>query len=113
MRDCYAHVRIHNAGLDGGALVLSINFQDAIHARKSYENAAFASERSTGKAGAGAAADDGRLITIRDLDDADDVFGVARENDAIRARDLDGSIVFVEQQLFGTMQNRVGSQKFF
>jgi hypothetical protein len=82
-------------------------------ARKSYENAALAGERSAGKACAGAAADDRRLITIRDLNDADDVFGVTRENHAIRAGVFDGSIVLVEHQLFGTMQNRVGSQEFF
>ena len=113
VRDGDAEVGIHHAGLHRGALVLDVNFQDAIHARKNYENAALARERSAGKAGAGAAADDRRLVLVGEFDDGDDVFGVAREDHAIGARDFDRAVVFVEQQLLGPMQHGVGAEGSF
>ena len=36
-----AEIGIHYAGLDGGAFVFDVNFQDAIHARKNCEDATF------------------------------------------------------------------------
>ena len=37
-----AEIGIHNAGLDDGAFIFDINFQNAIHPRKNCEDAAFA-----------------------------------------------------------------------
>ena len=109
--DGYAHVGIHNSRLHGGTLIFGVDFKDAIHARKNYEDAALARERSAGKTGACAAAHERHLITVRDLDYADDIFRSAREDDAGRPRDFDRSIVFVEQQFFRPVQNCFGAQK--
>ena len=111
--DCYAYVCIHNSGLHSGALIFGVDCKDAIHARKGHQDAALARKRSAGKAGAGAAAHEGYLITIRDLDDTDDVGSRSRESDAVRPRDFDRAIVFVEQQFFRAVQNRFGTEKLF
>ncbi len=44
VRDGGAQIRIHDARLNHGALIFDVNFQDAIHARKNDEDAAFARE---------------------------------------------------------------------
>src|ERR1700735_1058481 len=91
----YAHVGIHHSRLDRGTLIFGVDCKDAIHARKNYQDAALARERSAGKAGPSAAADDRRLMAVRNLDDTDDILGVAREDDAVWPRDFHRSIVFV------------------
>jgi hypothetical protein len=64
-----------------------------------------AGERAAGKSGAGAAADEWSLIAVRELHDALDFGGGARKHDTCGTRDFDGPVVFVEQQLFGAMEN--------
>ena len=108
-----AEIGIHYAGLDGGALIFDINFQNAIHARKNCEDAALARKRAAGKAGAGAAPDQRNLISIREFDDAEDIGGRARKDDAVRPRDFDRAVVFVKQQLLGPVQDAVGAEKRF
>src|ERR1700683_2684547 len=86
--DCYTYVCIHNSGLDGGALIFRVDFEDAIHARKGHQDAALTRKGSAGKAGACAAAHYGNLITVRYLDDADYVGSRSREGNAVWPRDF-------------------------
>jgi len=48
---------------------------------------------------------------VSELYDAEDIGGGAREDDAGGARDFDGTIVFVEHQLFGAVEDAVGAQE--
>ena len=113
LRDGHTEVRVHHSRLHDGTLIFHVDFQNAIHARKNYQDAALARERSAGKASAGASSYHGDLIAIRNLDDADDLFRMAREDYAVRARDFDRAVVFVQQQFFGAVQHGVGAEKFF
>jgi hypothetical protein len=58
-------------------------------------------QRAAGKSGAGVAADERRLILIRELNDA----RWCAEKPAGGTCDFDRAIVFVEQQFFGAMKN--------
>jgi hypothetical protein len=106
-------IRIDDAGLDNGPLIFDVEFEDAIHARERNDDAAVSGERAAGEAGAGTASDDGNVMAIGDFDDADDVGGVTREDDAVGASDFDGAVVFVEEQIFGAAQDVFVSEKMF
>ncbi len=96
-----AEVEIHHAGLHRGALVFDVHFEDAVHARKNDHDPALSRERPAGEAGAGTASNERRFVLVRELDDADYVFGAAREDHALRAGYFDRAIVFVEKQVLG------------
>src|SRR2546429_9269485 len=57
-----AKIEIDHAGLDDGALVLRVEGENAVHARKNDHHAAGAGERSAGKTGPGATAHDGGIV---------------------------------------------------
>src|ERR1700683_5657816 len=103
VRDGHAEVRVHHSGLYDGALIFDVNFQNAIHARENYKDAALSREGPAGEAGTGAASYNGDLIAICDLDDAEDIFRVAWEDYAVRACDFDRAVIFVQQQFFGAV----------
>jgi hypothetical protein len=105
VRDGGAEIGIDDSGLDGRALIFDVDIEDAIHARKNGEDATVAGQRTAGKTSAGAPANERSLILIGELHDALHVRGGAREDDAGGARDFHGTVVFVKQQFFGTMQD--------
>ncbi|GAC1616513.1 MAG: hypothetical protein PVS2B2_10530 [Candidatus Acidiferrum sp.] len=55
-------IEIDDAGLDDGALIFEIEGENFVHARKSEHDATGTGERAAGKAGAGTAADDGKVV---------------------------------------------------
>lgn len=111
VRDRSGQIGIDNAGLDDSELIVDVDFQDAIHARKRNDDAAVARERAAGKARARAASNDGHVVMIGNFDDADDIGGIARKNDAVGTRDFHGAVVFIEKQIFGTDQDVFASEK--
>jgi hypothetical protein len=113
VRDGGAEIGIHYAGLNRGALIFDVNFQDAIHAGKNCEDAAFAGKRAAGKASAGATADERRLILVREFYDGEGIGCGLGEDDAIGARDFDRAVVFVEHQLLGAVEDGVGAEGRF
>jgi len=104
-------IGIDDAGLDDGALIFDVEFDNAIHAREGNDDAAVARERAAGESRASPASDDGNVMAIGDFDDANDVGSVAGKDDAIGARDFDGAVVFVEQQVFRAAEDVFAGEK--
>ncbi len=107
VRDGRAEIGIHDPGLHGRALIFEVDIENAIHARKNGKDAAVAGQRATGKTSAGAPADERGLILIGQFHDLLNMRGLPREDDASGTRDFYGTIVFVKQQFFGTMENGI------
>ena len=105
-------VEIYYAGLNDGALIVEIEFEDAIHAREDEHESAGAGERAARKAGASASAEDGDVVLVREADDFGDFSGSGREGDEIGAAFFDGAVVFVEDEVFGAGENGVVAEKF-
>ena len=84
-----AQVRIYDARLDSRALVLDINFENPVHTRKHGDDAAVPRNRSAGEAGAGAASNQGSVVAICDLNNADNVRRIDRKNNTLRLPYLD------------------------
>src|SRR5579875_298849 len=58
-------IQINDAWLDDRSLVLDIDFENLIHARKGDEKASGAGDRAAAEAGACATADDGKIVIAR------------------------------------------------
>ena len=99
-------VMIHHAGLNYGAMILGVNFENAIHARENHHHAAGAGERAAGKARTGAPADNGQIVFGGELDDAGDVFRGGWENDHVGTALFDGAVIFIEEKIFRLIKNR-------
>jgi hypothetical protein len=97
--------------LHDGALILGVDFQDAVHARKNEHHAAGAGERAAGEAGAGAAANDWNFVFGGEFDGLRDVFGGCGKNDDVGEAFFDGAVVFVEKEIFQLVKNGVLAKK--
>ena len=98
-------VEIDDTGLDDGALIFEIEFEDAVHAGEDEHESAGAGERAAREAGAGAAAEDGDVVLIGQADDLGDFGSRRREDDEIGAAFFDGAVVFVEDEVFGERED--------
>lgn len=76
---------VDGAGLDDGALILAVEFENAIHAREDEHHAAGACERAAGKSRAGAATGDGEMAFCGEFYDAGDLVRCCRKNDDVGA----------------------------
>ncbi len=106
-------VEIDDAGLDDGALVFEIEFEDAIHAGEDEHESAGASERAAGEACACAAAEDGDVVLVCQVDDLGDFGGGGGESDEVGAAFFDGAVVFVEDEVFGAGEDGGFAEEFF
>ena len=104
-------IRIDQAGLHGGALILQIDFQDAVHAREGDHDAAGAGKCSARKTGARAATHDGDVVLRSKLDDVRNMFGAGRKNYRLGPAFFHGSVVFVEEQVLRSVQDSVLTNK--
>jgi hypothetical protein len=104
-------VEIDDAGLDDGALIFEIDFEDAIHAREDEHESAGAGECAAGESGAGAAAEDRGVVSGGEFYDLGDFGGRGREDDGVGAAFFDRAVIFVEDEIFGAVQDGVGSEK--
>lgn len=106
-----AKIEIDHARLDDGALILRIDGENAVHARKNDHHAAGAGERSAGKTGAGAAAHDGGTVLCGKFDDMRDLLrGGGKDND-VGAPFLYRAVVLVENDIFRLRKNRGRAEK--
>jgi len=96
---------VDDAGLDNRALIFRVELENAIHAREDNHHAAGAGERASGKAGAGAAADDGNIVFGSQLDDLRNLFRGFRENNNIGATFFDGAIEFIKKCVLRLIKN--------
>ena len=104
---------IDDAGLNDGALILGVDFENAIHAGEDEHHAAGAGERAAGEAGAGAAADDGNIVFGGEFDDAGDFVGGGGKDDDVGAALFDRAVVFVEQKVFRLVKDGSFAEEFF
>ena len=109
MFDGAGDVEIDDAGLNNGALIFEIEFEDAIHAREDKHESTGACERAAGEAGAGAATEDGHVVFGGEADNFGDFGGGAREGDEVGAPFFDGAVVFVEDEVFGAGEDGVAA----
>jgi len=110
---CAGEFVVDDAGLDEGALIFDVEFENAIHAREDEHHAAGACERAAGKSRAGAATDDGDVILCGELCDARNVFGGMGKNDEVRAAFFDGAVVLIKKKILGPVKNGRGAEEFF
>jgi len=110
--DSPGNVEVYDAGLDDSALIIEIEFENAIHAREDEHESAGTGERTAGEAGAGAATEDGHVVLGGEADNLGDFGGGAREGDEVGAPFFDGAVVFVEDEVFGTGEYGVFAEKF-
>ena len=106
-------IQIDHAGLDDGAAILQVQFQDAVHTRKDDHHAASASQRAAGESRARASANDRNLKSIGNLDDPGNVLRCVREDDDVGPALFNRAIEFVHQQVFLLRQNVSGTEKRF
>jgi hypothetical protein len=105
-------VEIHHAWLDDGALIFEVEFEDAIHAREDEHEPARASERATGEAGAGAATENWHVVLRGETDDFGDFGCCGRECNEVGAAFFDGTVVLVEDEVFGAREYGVFAEEF-
>jgi hypothetical protein len=107
--DSPGDVEVYDAGLDDGALIVEIEFENAIHPREDEHESTGACERAAGEAGAGAATEDGHVVFGGEADNFGDFGGGAREGDEVGAPFFDGAVVFVEDEVFGAGEDGVAA----
>ena len=105
-------VEIDDARLNDGALIFEIELEDAVHAREDEHESAGAGERATGKAGAGAAAEDGNVVSVGEADDFGDFGCGGGEDDQVGTAFFDGAVVFVENEVFGAGEDGLLAEEF-
>jgi len=108
-----AKIEIDHAGLDDGALVLRVEGENAVHARKNDHHAAGAGERSAGKTGPGATAHDGGIVLSGKFHDLRDLLRRGGKHDDVGAAFLNRSVVFVENDIFRLKKNGGRAEKVF
>ena len=111
MLDGAREVEIHDAGLNDGAQICRVDFENAIHARKSDDDAAVARDRSSGKSRARAAPHQRSLITICETHDFSDFARIAGKDDAFGRTELHRAVILVEHQIFGLRQHSLRSKQ--
>ena len=111
--DRAGQVEIHDSGLNNRAKICGINFENAVHARERDHDAAAARNRSAGKSRARAAPHDRSLIAICEADDPGDVARGGGKNDAPGRSQLHRPVIFVQHQIFGRGQDRLGPKQCF
>ena len=111
-RDRLGQVEVDHAGLDHGAPVGQVDFQDAFHAAEDHQQAAFGGERAAGESGAGAAADQRDFKLVGQADDAHHVFRAARKDHRVGQGAVGAGVVFVEQQLLRAVEDAIFAEDF-
>ena len=109
MFDGASDVEIYYAGLNDGALIVEIEFENAIHTRENEHESAGAGECATGEAGASAAAEDGDVVLVCEADYFGNFGGGGREGDEIGASFFDGAVIFIEDEVFGAGEDGVAA----
>ena len=109
MFDSPGNVEVYDAGLDDSALIIEIEFENAIHAREDEHESAGTGERTARETGAGAATEDGHVVFGGEADNFGDFGGGAREGDEVGAPFFDGAVVFVEDEVFGAGEDGVAA----
>ena len=109
--DRAGQVEIHDSGLNNRAKIRGIDFENVVHARERHHNAAVAGNRSAGKSRARAAPHDRSFIAICEADDPSDIACRGRKNDAPGRSQLHRPVIFVQHQIFGRGQDRLGPQQ--
>jgi hypothetical protein len=104
-------VEIDYTGLNDGALIVEIEFEDTVHAGEHEHDSAGAGECATGETGSRASAKDGHVVLIGEADDFGNFGGCGRESDKVGPAFFDRSIVFVEDEVFGTGEDGVFAEK--
>ena len=97
-------VEVDDAGLQHGAFVFEIDFENAIHAREGDDDTAFARDGASGESGAGAAAGKGNMKFAGEVDNGGNIFCGAGEYDKIGTVLIYAAIVFVECKVFGAVE---------
>jgi len=105
MRNRETEIRIHHTRLNSCTLILGVNLKDSVHARKRCDDSTLPRERPARKARASAPTDQRHTMPIRKLHNFDYVCGIAWKHDAVRPRNLDRAVVFVEQQVLGPVKH--------
>jgi len=100
-------VRVDQTGLDGSTLIFEVDFQDAVHAREGDHDAAGAGKGASGKAGACATTDDGSVAVGSEFDDTGDLFRGGGKNDRFGPAFFHRSVIFVKEQVLGSVQDSV------
>jgi len=106
--DGASDIEIDDAGLHGGALIFEVDSENFVHVRKCEHDAAGTSERAAGKAGAGAASHDGKIVASGEFDEFGNFGCGFGKDDQIGAAFVDGAVVFVEEQIFGAREDAGG-----
>src|ERR1700676_2893971 len=111
MLDGARQVEIHDAWLNDRAQVCGIDLENAIHARKTDDNAAVAGDRASGKSRACPATHERSFITICEPHDFRHFACTAWKDDALGRTKLDRAVILVEHQVFGLRQDGLRSQE--
>ena len=95
-------VGVDDAGLDGGARVFKVDFEDAVHAGEADDDAVFNRERAAAESGAGAASHERNFFAMAEADDGLDLFGGVGEKNGLRHNaEIGEGVAFVGVEFFG------------
>ena len=103
-------VKIDDAGLDGDASVREIDFEDAVHARETDDDAVFYGERAAAEAGAGASRYEGNFFAMAEAKDGLDFGGgVGEKHGAGHGAEIGEGVAFVGVELVGGSDEMAGA----
>src|SRR5262249_42278943 len=98
------HIEIDNTSLHDRAFVLQVNLKDTVHAGEPPHQPPLAGYGPAGGPAAGAASYERNVELVGDANDRGDLLGGAREDHEIRAMLVHATVVFVEGEVFGTVE---------
>ena len=102
-------LEVNHSGLYHSALIFNVDFEDAVHARESDNDAALLRNRASTETGACPARDDGNILGRGQPYNLGNLFSVLRENYGAGRAFANAGIVFVQHQVFGTIKDSIAS----
>ena len=103
--DALADVQVDDAGLDDGAAVHRIDFEDTVHAGGDEEDAPLDGDRAAAEARPGAARDEGDAVVVGQPDDAGHLLGGRGEHDGLGEPPVDGAVELEDQHVLGGVED--------
>ena len=102
-------LQVHHARLHHGALVLDVDFENAVHAREGDHDATLLRNRAAAKSGAGAARHHGNVLGGGQPHDLGNLFGVLRKDNSAGRALADARVILVQHEVFGAVQDGIAS----
>ena len=107
VRHVLRKLQVDHAGLHRRALVLNVNLEDAVHPREGNHHAAILRNRAATESGTCATRDHSNLLGRGQPHDPGHLFSILREDNRAGRAFPDASVVLIQHQVFGAIQDGI------